>query len=1352
MGIITGNGTAVTGLGGAAGYGETALERADASAVRVDVSVVFEAGFAIGGGISAADLYVSTDGLISFGGPILGLPANPGALTLPFIAPFLADIDTRLDGEGAESGAVWVDIDASNDVVSITWSDVGFYRRNASLTNTVQLQLFDRGEGAFDAVLRYQSVEWTSGDLEGGWGGTGGTPAFIGYDLGTAAAPVTLAASGSEAAQLALPSTLGNTGVAGLWVFAIGSANPPPTNDGNGLFTATANAETLIGGAGFDTVSYAGPAAVVVDLANPTLNSGLAAGDQFQSIEGLTGSAQDDQLSGNGAANLLDGGGGHDRLTGRDGADSLNGGAGNDVLDGGDGADLLQGGEGYDRVSYASATVGIRLDLATPALNTGHAAGDSLISIESVEGSPFGDAMAGDNAANQLDGGAGADQLTGRGGADALQGGSGDDTLNGGGGADTLAGGDGFDSASYSDAMGAVAADMVAGGSLGDATGDRFSSIEALIGSGFADALSGDAGANRLDGAAGHDTLIGRGGADRLFGGAGDDLLSGGAAADQIDGGEGYDTASYAAATGAVTVDLATPATNEGEAAGDVIVATEALLGSAYSDRLAGDAGANRIDGGAGDDTLTGRGGADSLIGGTGFDFASYAGTATGLVVDLLTPSLNTADALSDVLTGIEGIMGSVWADDLRGDGLANWLDGGAGNDSLTGRDGHDTLAGQAGADRLSGDGGNDVLSGGDGNDTLFGGAGNDTLEGGPGTDSLTGGAGIDWVSFISASLSVTVDLTTPSQNKGAALGDKLAEIEGVIGSAHADILRGGTLADLLAGADGADSLMGRGGADLLFGGTGNDTLDGGTGADRLDGGDGHDTVSYASATTDLRLDLALPVQNLGAAVGDVFISIESVIGTTRADTLWGSALSDRFDGGAGNDQLGGRGGDDNLSGGAGNDTLTGGAGNDTITGGDGFDYASYDTAAAAVRVDLSAPTVNSGDAAGDWLSGIEGVSGSGFADTLAGDAFANRLEGGAGADLLQGRAGADQLFGGSGNDTLEGGTGIDILTGGDGFDFVSYANASNGLRVDRTTPRFNTAEAAGDVLTTVEALIGSAFDDDFRGSSASDHLDGGAGHDLLTGRAGNDRLLGAAGNDTLDGGSGADVLDGGNGYDWVSFASASAGQTLDMVTPSRNTADAKGDSFVSIEAFLGSKLRDLMWGDAQANHFDGGAGNDLLDGRGGADSLWGGLGNDSLTGGDGADWLQGGAGRDWLAGDAGNDRLAAGDGNDTLTGGAGENWLTGGLGADRFETAGAGLDHITDYVALQRDLLVYTATGATRAQFGLSFAAVAGDGTAQAEAFVTHLPSGQVLWVITDGAALTDLYLRLGGVTYDLI
>ncbi len=70
---------------------------------------------------------------------------------------------------------------------------------------------------------------------------------------------------------------------------------------------------------------------------------------------------------------------------------------------------------------------------------------------------------------------------------------------------------------------------------------------------------------------------------------------------------------------------------------------------------------------------------------------------------------------------------------------LADYLDGGAGNDVILGGGGNDTLVGGSG---------NDVLQGGSGNDYLSGGYGNDILAGGRGADVLRGGAGSDTFVF----------------------------------------------------------------------------------------------------------------------------------------------------------------------------------------------------------------------------------------------------------------------------------------------------------------------------------------------------------------------------------------------------------------------------------------------------------------------------------------------------------------------------------------------------------------------------------------------------------------------------
>lgn len=1047
---ITGNGTAVTGLGGAAGYGETALARTDDGTVRLDAGALFESGFVIAGtSYSAADLYLRTDGILSFGAAVNGLAANPADLAVPFIAPFFADVDTRLDGEGPESGPVWVDMDNVNDVLTITWQDVGYYRRNATATNTFQMQIFNQGNGSFDVVLRYEDIDWVSGDLEGGWGGLGGRAAYAGLRMDDGGAPITLAASGNETALLNLPQTLGNTGVQGLWVYHFGPAAPDVSGDGP------------------------------------------------------------------------------DTITGSVGSDTLRGFGGNDVLLGGAGADELDGGAGFDTADYAAATSGVIADLATPNRNTGEAAGD------------------------------------------------------------------------------------------------RFVAVEALAGSAWADDVGGDAAANRLDGGAGNDTLSGRAGNDSVFGGTGDDRLDGGA-------------------------------------------------------------------------------GADVLTGGSGHDWASYASAGAGVRLDLATSALNTGDAAGDVLTEIEAVEGSAFADDLAGDTFANRFDGGAGNDMLSGR---------AGAD------------------TLWGGAGNDVLEGGAGADSLNGAEGQDTASYASAALGVRVDLLTSAQNSGDAAGDVLAGIEALTGSGFADTLLGDDGGNAIDGGSGNDAIWGRNGGDTLAGGAGDDTLEGGSGADAISGGDGVDWASYTGAAAAVRLDLLALVQNTGDAAGDTFTSVEGFLGSAHQDTLSGDDLANRLDGGAGSDALAGRGGNDSLTGGTGDDTLLGGAGADALNGGDGTDWASYAASATAIRIDLATPSANTGEAIGDTYIGIEGVIGSGLADTLSGDAAANLIEGGSGNDSVAGRAGNDSLFGGlgtdtlsggDGNDTLQGGSGADLINGEAGVDWASYVSATAGVLIDRDAGTVNTGDAAGDTFAGIEAISGSNFNDDLRGSTLADTFAGGAGNDTLLGRAGNDVLIGGSGNDTLDGGIGADRLDGGEGFDWVRYASATRALMIDLLSPSKNTADAAGDTFVSIEAVIGSGYNDTMFGNDSADRLDGGPGNDRLSGRGGDDILTGGVGNDTLSG------------------DAGNDRLG------------------GGAGADSFAHAGGaldGTDWVTDYAASQGDVLAFSGAGALRNQFRVDFLEIAGEGRAGiTEAFVVHIPSGRQVFAVTDGGAMTDLILRIGTTNYDLI
>ncbi|MGE8114035.1 retention module-containing protein [Pseudomonas sp. NPDC086566] len=124
-----------------------------------------------------------------------------------------------------------------------------------------------------------------------------------------------------------------------------------------------------------------------------------------------------------------------------------------------------------------------------------------------------------------------------------------------------------------------------------------------------------------LNGGDGHDVLVGGGGNDTLHGGNGNDLLIGGLGNDLLDGGAGNDTASYASATGAVTVDLSHIGPQDTGAAGiDTLTGIENLIGSDYNDTLIGDAGDNLLNGGLGNDVLKGGDGNDILIGGPGND------------------------------------------------------------------------------------------------------------------------------------------------------------------------------------------------------------------------------------------------------------------------------------------------------------------------------------------------------------------------------------------------------------------------------------------------------------------------------------------------------------------------------------------------------------------------------------------------------------------------------------------------------------------------------------------------------------------------------------------------------------
>ncbi|UWS81742.1 M10 family metallopeptidase C-terminal domain-containing protein (plasmid) [Phaeobacter sp. G2] len=217
-----GTGDPVTGNGTLVEAGGTAQPVNDDGYSLVDMSAVFEEGLNFfGAEYDASQIFVNTNGNITFGSGLSQYtPSGISAGTIPLIAAFWADVDTRA-GE-----PIYVDVDAEADVVTITWENVGFYSHNAEPSNSFQMQLFDRGGGDFDIVFRYEDINWSNGDasnsgdtLDGT--GLGGVPARAGFSAGNGADFFELPQSGIESEITNLENITGNTGVEGLWVFEV---------------------------------------------------------------------------------------------------------------------------------------------------------------------------------------------------------------------------------------------------------------------------------------------------------------------------------------------------------------------------------------------------------------------------------------------------------------------------------------------------------------------------------------------------------------------------------------------------------------------------------------------------------------------------------------------------------------------------------------------------------------------------------------------------------------------------------------------------------------------------------------------------------------------------------------------------------------------------------------------------------------------------------------------------------------------------------------------------------------------------------------------------------------------------
>ncbi|WGR68748.1 MULTISPECIES: VCBS domain-containing protein [unclassified Bradyrhizobium] len=453
----------------------------------------------------------------------------------------------------------------------------------------------------------------------------------------------------------------------------------------------------------------------------------------IQGVDGsfIIGTAGNDTLTGTSTANAgqtILGLGGDDILTaGTGGNTTLDGGDGNDTLrDAGRTAsasiiDTMIGGAGNDTY-IVTRTNDVIIEQATGGTDTIRTNLSTFVMPDYVENFVY----------------TGSTGVT-------VTGNASDNTFSGFDGTSRINGGDGTDTAIFSGQLGQYTETTNSDGSItltdtrsGSPNGTAtFSNVELFQ---FSDGLvmtaaqlaaavivNGTGSSDNLTSTSPGAIINGLGGADTLTAGAVNQTLNGGAGADILSdngqtgitliGGTGNDTFIVSSATtviqedpgeGTDTVQTNLPSlqlsanverlvyTGTGSFSSTATAAGETITGGTGADQLG--------DGGFANVTLRGGGGADTFTVTNAQTIVTETAGATGSTVmtSLASYSLPT-NVQNLTYTGSGNFVGN-------GNGLANTITGGAGND---------TLSGGGGNDRLIGGAGNDLLTGGNGSDTF---------------------------------------------------------------------------------------------------------------------------------------------------------------------------------------------------------------------------------------------------------------------------------------------------------------------------------------------------------------------------------------------------------------------------------------------------------------------------------------------------------------------------------------------------------------------------------------------------------------------------------------------------------